>query len=40
MATTGKNSIALMIAFMMIAVFTPISSATEQKIKARVPGIT
>jgi hypothetical protein len=39
-ADTGKHSFAILPAFLMIVAFASISSAAEQKIKARVPGIT
>jgi hypothetical protein len=40
MVTAEKNLYAILIALMMIVVFASISSAADQKIKARVPGIT
>ena len=40
MVTTGKTFIAICIGFMMIVIFVSISSAADQKIKVKVPGIT
>lgn len=40
MAAMVKYFIATLIALMLIVVFVSISSAADQKIKARVPGIT
>lgn len=39
MVAARKSSFAILIAFMMIVVFAPISSAANQKIKVRVQGI-
>ena len=40
MVTTEKTFFAIYICFMMIVIFASISSAADQKIKAKVPGIT
>jgi hypothetical protein len=40
MVTTEKTFFTMLIGFMVIVIFASISSAADQKIKAKVPGIT